>query len=795
MRKWQNFTALIVILIMIREGRVFPQTTPPTVTFTTPTGVRRGTTVTFTIEGTDLAGAKDIVFSEPGLTGKILSVSGVPAARLDLEPKVVRAVKLYFEEPSKVEARVEITAELWMATGTHQFRMITPHGSSTPGRLVVSDYPELEEHEPNSSPSEAQQVNLPATINGLVLTPGDDDYFRFQATAGQEIVFLANAEGLGSRLEPVLYLFDPKGSRVASSLDDRDRSSLGFKIPVSGSYKIRVSDYQQSGSIRHFYRLTIGQFPFLKGRFPLGLKAGTTRDFKVWGYNLTGVTKASPEPFGLMPGKVMDTGALVVQTKMGETINSLPIAVGRFDEIEETAANNNLQSAQELKYPIIVNGTIGVDSSGGSLPDYYHFSARKGQKLILEVAANRLGSPLDSVVEVLDESGKVVPRVVARAVYKTQLTLRDRESTSPGLRLFQPTGLDLHDYMVAGNDLIRIVQLTSAPGADEDIMFDSLDGERLAFEDTTPEAHALDESIYKVELFPPGTQFPPNGMPVFHFDMRNDDGGPGYGKDSRVMFTAPADGVYYAKVADVRDHGGDDFAYRFTIREPNPDYLLSAKPGNPNIPEGSSVAVVVTALRQEGFEGPIHVEFEGIPEGIQGTSGTIGANENSLTLILSHRPGTHISNGWGRYRVIGKARISNEAIERVANGGDFLKLIALMPKPDVKVYVKTLKVTLTPGGEAKMTLAIERQNNFKGRVLFRMEDLPFGVRPVNVGLNGIMIAENETERTFMLDCRPWVKPVTKSIYVVGQVEALVPTEHPSVPVTLEIQGTERASAK
>ena len=92
-------------------------------------------------------------------------------------------------------------------------------------------------------------------------------------------------------------------------------------------------------------------------------------------------------------------------------------------------------------------------------------------------------------------------------------------------------------------------------------------------------------------------------MPVFRFGMRNDDGGPGYGKDSRVTFTAPADGTYYAKVADVRGFGGNDFAYRLTIREPVPDYLVTATPTNPNIPEGSAAAIQVSAFRTEGFEG------------------------------------------------------------------------------------------------------------------------------------------------------------------------------------------------
>ena len=37
----------------------------------------------------------------------------------------------------------------------------------------------------------------------------------------------------------------------------------------------------------------------------------------------------------------------------------------------------------------------------------------------------------------------------------------------------------------------------------------------------------------------------PNGLPVFDLGYRNDDGGPTFGKDSRLEFTAPATGTYY----------------------------------------------------------------------------------------------------------------------------------------------------------------------------------------------------------------------------------------------------------
>ena len=444
---------------------------------------------TFVVEGTDLAGATGIVFSEPGLTGRILSISDVPESKLALEPKAIRTVRSYFDEPANVQATIKIDSEAWMSPGTHQFRVITPHGSSTPGRLVVSLYPELEEREPNDRLSQAQELSLPITVNGVISTPGDADDFSFQARAGQEIVCLVSAAGLGSSIDPLLELLDPQGKRVARNLEERDRTALGVKIPSDGRYTVRVADYQENGSIRHFYRLTVGQLPFLKGRHPLGLKAGTTRDFAVWGYNLAGVKSASPEPFGLTEGKVMEVGALAVQTPSGEAANTLPLAIGRYEELDENWTNNTLKTAQPIGYPATINARISLDSAGRAEPDYYRFSARKGQKLILETAANRLGSPLDSMIEVTDATGKIVPRLTARAVWKTQLTLRDRESASPGLRLFQPTGLELHDYMVAGDDLMRIVRLTSAPGADEDIGFESFGGKRLGFEDTTPEAH------------------------------------------------------------------------------------------------------------------------------------------------------------------------------------------------------------------------------------------------------------------------------------------------------------------
>jgi hypothetical protein len=75
-----------------------------------------------------------------------------------------------------------------------------------------------------------------------------------------------------------------------------------------------------------------------------------------------------------------------------------------------------------------------------------------------------------------------------------------------------------------------------------------------------------------------GCGFPSNGLPVFHLDWRNDDGGPGYGADSKLDFVSPADGDFVLHLKDLRARDGPEFAYRLTIRDEAPDFQLEQSP-------------------------------------------------------------------------------------------------------------------------------------------------------------------------------------------------------------------------
>ena len=237
-----------------------------------------------------------------------------------------------------------------------------------------------------------------------------------------------------------------------------------------------------------------------------------------------------------------------------------------------------------ISLPVTINGHIDAATKTGkkSDEDYFRFHAKKGQSLGIQVAADRLGSRLDSVIEVLDAQGNAIPRATVRCQNQTMTTLSDRDSRTTGIRLVSTSGLHEGDYLMIGDELDRIAVIPDQP--DADIQTEGAGGLRIAFLGTSPDVHAVNTPAYRAEILPADAKFPPNGLPVFHLTWRNDDGGPGYGADSRLDFVAPKDGDYILHLKDVRDLEGPDHAYRLSIRDANPDYRLDSGAGESQHP-------------------------------------------------------------------------------------------------------------------------------------------------------------------------------------------------------------------
>jgi hypothetical protein len=344
------------------------------------------------------------------------------------------------------------------------------------------------------------------------------------------------------------------------------------------------------------------------------------------------------------------------------------------------------------------------------------------------------------------------------------------------------------DYVQIGSEILRIEALPKTP--DDDCIFESFNGQRIAYFGTSPEAHAIDSPVYKVLVFPPGQQFSPNGLPLTRLTYRNDDGGPGYGKDSHLTFVAPADGDYIVRIGDVQGLGGEDYAYRLTAREPKPDYRLSVAPRNVNVPRGGTVPLTVTAQRIEGFEDAIGIVLEGLPAGLTATRGVIARGQNFGTVLLSADGGANLDQAVP-LRVVGRAG----GLTREANPEDRLQYIALAPKPDISMTAITREVELEAGGTADVKVSIVRHHGFGGRVPVEVRNLPPSVRVLDVGLNGVLLNEDETERSFTLQALDTAEPIEQWIYVSGAVETRATGQQNSFAAPQAIRLIVKPSAK
>ena len=91
-----------------------------------------------------------------------------------------------------------------------------------------------------------------------------------------------------------------------------------------------------------------------------------------------------------------------------------------------------------------------------------------------------------------------------------------------------------------------------------------------------------------------------------------------------------------------------------------------------------------------------------------------------------------------------------------------------------------------------MTVRIERRNGFKGRVPLDVKGLPHGVRVLDIGLNGILITEDQESRTFEIVADANASPVEQTLYVTARVETNGGTssEHTSTPIRIRVAGRE-----
>lgn len=166
------------------------------------------------------------------------------------------------------------------------------------------------------------------------------------------------------------------------------------------------------------------QPPVVNYALPGAVLPGQPTDVKLFGANLAGPTSVWSNLPGakieLAPGvegngtkadqvayrftlpPEAPAGVYALRLATGKGVSSARLLmVDDLPSVADNGANKTVQTAQPLPLPAAVDGACEAESF-----DYYKLTVAAGQRVSVEVVARRLGSPLDSVIRLLDATGR-----------------------------------------------------------------------------------------------------------------------------------------------------------------------------------------------------------------------------------------------------------------------------------------------------------------------------------------------------------------------------------------------------
>jgi hypothetical protein len=368
-----------------------------------PTGGQVGTEFEVSIGGIDLDDAREILFSDSGITAR---------------PKMTEP-SVFQPEPQPIPNVFVVSISSGTPPGIHEARVVGHYGISNPRAFMVGQLEEMNESGGNESPGKATSVALETTINGRAegVKAG---FYRLDLKLGQRVMLNLWAQRIDSQMDATLSVCNENGETIVTSRDEYGRDPfLDFTAPADGLYLVKVFDFVFEGGSERFYRLSVSAAPFVEYLFPPALSPGDSRKLTLFGRNLPG---GRPSEDAFSNGKRLeqlevevsasDATALAVprqyssfvrpssldlsgfvyryQTDQGAS-NPVWICYATAPVVQEQEPNNHAGQAQDLKVPCEVVGQFHPRGDD----DWVQFQARKGDVFWLDVFSHRLGLPTD----------------------------------------------------------------------------------------------------------------------------------------------------------------------------------------------------------------------------------------------------------------------------------------------------------------------------------------------------------------------------------------------------------------
>ena len=343
-------------------------------------------------------------------------------------------------EPAAEKGKLNVTIDKAVPAGPHLLRLYDAEGASVPRVFVVGTLLEATEAEPNDEAARAQPLDAtPVTVNGRLEKSGDVDSYAVKLEAGQWLSAALKGRRLGAPMDPLLHLSDPAGNELAFTHDGLGLDPLlVYRAEKAGTYVVRVSafkyppaaDVKLTGEPADVYRLTLSTAPPVRYAMPAGVRRGTKATVRLFGWDGEEVATREVDATGAGAADASKDSALAeesVELAVGGAEGALSIAVGDGPDLAEADWGGASQAAGGEAPAAAGPATAGAAPASPAAPappappaavtgrigrpgeeDVYRFAAKKGEKITLSVTAAALACPMDAVVRVEDEAGKVL---------------------------------------------------------------------------------------------------------------------------------------------------------------------------------------------------------------------------------------------------------------------------------------------------------------------------------------------------------------------------------------------------
>lgn len=302
------------------------------------------------------------------------------------------------------QVTVQVTCSMEAELGKRELRLLTDNAISNPLWIHLDKWVEHRESEPNDVVPSDTVGRLPFVHNGQVM-PGDVDRFRFEANKGMRLVVAAAArdvipylaDAVPGWFQAVMRVTDETDQEVgfADSFHYRQDPVIYFEVPRDGRYTVEIRDALYRGREDFVYRVKVGEIPFVTSVFPLGGRVDSEVAVQLRGWNLKDaeLNLTTPSRQDYRPVRWYSAPQGTAGTVR------FPLQIDFWSEILEREPNDSPSHAQSISWPSTINGRI--DRPG----DEDVFRLETGGRLVAEIHARRLGSPLDSMLTVTDAQG------------------------------------------------------------------------------------------------------------------------------------------------------------------------------------------------------------------------------------------------------------------------------------------------------------------------------------------------------------------------------------------------------